>query len=201
MQGLLCTDRRHEAERAGRDNSTSSLLSPLSLSFFAQRLQRPVTGDDSPFSVKMPLSSVSTSSMTSLSASSDGQRRSGSAKLPLTSIPDMRFEQSYLASVRAFIHEVEKQDAQQIKESRQDAKEERSSASRHENTSDDDPIVSDVLDAGVQSTTKRRRRTASQSSSPPHIMTSTSLQGEPELWLGRLRIEWWVALFSLTRLD
>lgn len=110
----------------------------------------------------------------------------------------MRFEQSYLASVRAFIHEVEREDAQDIKESRQEAKEDRQmhSSSHHASTSDDDPIVREVLDAGVQSTTKgRRRRTASQGSSPPYIMTSTSPQGEPELWLGRLRIEWWVALF------
>lgn len=77
-------------------------------------------------------------------------------KLPTVSIPDMRFEQSYLASVRSFIHEHEHPRAHASKLGETSVNVDEPSAANHV--------------SGAQS--------------------SNSQTGEPELWLGNLRIEW-----------
>jgi hypothetical protein len=76
----------------------------------------------------------------------------------------MRFEQSFLASVRGFIHEVEGEAAEEMKEERQWQEE-------NHNGSTEKP---------------------KEKHSAPRVMTATSPRGEPELWVGRLRIEWCV---------
>lgn len=73
----------------------------------------------------------------------------------------MRFEQSYLASVRGFLHEYSPSSAEEKK------KEERE-------------------DDGKGGRGKE-----------PDIMTSNSPTGEPEIWLGRLQIQWYVCYVAL----
>lgn len=62
----------------------------------------------------------------------------------------MRFEQSYLASIRGFVHELDPEEAQ---EEKQEAKGEKDAASST-------------------------------------IVKGKGPKGEPELWIGRLRIDW-----------
>ncbi|PWN87363.1 hypothetical protein FA10DRAFT_213621, partial [Acaromyces ingoldii] len=66
------------------------------------------------------------------------------------SIPDMRFEQSYLASIRSLIHEVSTTEA------------------------------ADDL----------KRKSG---------FDNEKVDGNPEIWLGRLRIEWWSLLYLTVR--
>jgi Autophagy receptor ATG43 len=44
-------------------------------------------------------------------------KRSKNTNIPIKSVPDLRFEQSYLASIRGFIHEEDDQNAKAIKNS------------------------------------------------------------------------------------
>jgi hypothetical protein len=85
-------------------------------------------------------------------------------KLPITSIPDMRFEQSYLASVRGFVHEYHSAD--DVNEERRAEKEQGLDVKEHDEA--------------------------------PGILATRSPSGEPELWLGRLRIQWCVRLSRLS---
>lgn len=70
----------------------------------------------------------------------------------------MRFEQSYLASIRGFVHEVDEQTAEETKEDRLD-------------------------DHGDHKSGEKAHR----------VMASRSPTGEPELWMGRLRVQWCVS--------
>lgn len=80
----------------------------------------------------------------------------------------MRFEQSYLASIRGFVHEVEGVAAEEMKEKR---------------IEDDERRHTGISKEGGTLDAKDKH-------SAPKVMTARSPRGEPELWLGRLRIEW-----------
>lgn len=110
----------------------------------------------------MPAQSSSASTSSDSEASSVSPRRATKPKLPVTSIPDMRFEQSYLASVRGFVHEYDSAD--EMKKERQAEK----------GQGDDD---------------------ATEQSEAPGVLATRSPSGEPELWLGRLRIQWCVCAY------
>lgn len=102
---------------------------------------------------------ASSPSGSEITLSSSASPRRKSAKLPITSIPDMRFEQSYLASVRGFVKEYSPSSAEDKKEE------------------------------------ERRGDGKSEGGKAPDIMTSHSPKGEPELWLGRLQVQWCVFLY------
>lgn len=94
-------------------------------------------------------------------------KRSKNTNIPIKSVPDLRFEQSYLASIRGFIHEEDDQIAKAIK-----------------NCENSTPI--DLKNKKSES----------------HLLdvrTTRSSHGEPELWLGRLRIEWFSLLYLTVR--
>ena len=97
------------------------------------------------------------SDASSVSLSSSASARPEKPKLPITAIPDMRFEQSFLASIRGFVHEVEHDTAEELKGERREGSGEK--PKKHGE--------------------KKR-----------NIVATRSRTGEPELWLGRLRIEW-----------
>lgn len=116
------------------------------------------------------MSSIASSS----SSSHRNARRARSAFKPSgVSIPDMRFEQSYLASIRSLIHEVS------TTEAADDLK--RQSGFENEKVDGD---VADVLNAGLSSPDDKGQE------KPPKVLATRSPAGEPEIWLGRLRIEW-----------
>ncbi|PWN31499.1 uncharacterized protein FA14DRAFT_162746 [Meira miltonrushii] len=92
--------------------------------------------------------------------------------VPIKSIPDLRFEQSYLASIRGFIHEEDDQKARLMKSSQWNDSEVKSQIEGESKNSD-----SNLLD----------------------ITTTRSSHGEPELWIGRLRIEWFPLLYLTLR--
>lgn len=98
-------------------------------------------------------SPASTSSDDSLASSAMPTK----PKLPITSIPDMRFEQSYLASVRGFVHEYDLDSADEMKKEQKAGKEKSNGLEEKE---------------------------------APAVTSTRSRKGEPEIWLGRLRIQW-----------
>lgn len=112
------------------------------------------------------------SELSSNSAFSDrSNKRSNERKsrnLPVKSVPDLRFEQSYLASIRGFIHEEDERKAEMIKNSE---------SSKSQNEGESKKSDSHFFD----------------------IKTSRSSHGEPELWLGRVRIEWLPLLYLTLR--
>lgn len=109
---------------------------------------------------KMPVSSIDSHSN---AGSSDVTRSDdGALSFPkFRTLPDQRFEQSYLASIRGYVHELDKEAAEDIKEERQDEKD-----------------------------AEKGREPNGQDEQPHHIMKSQDPKGEHELWLGSLRIEW-----------
>ena len=115
------------------------------------------------------LSSNSAFSDRSSKRSNEGKSRN----LPIKSVPDLRFEQSYLASIRGFIHEEDGQKARMIKNSEWNHSESSKSQIEGESKKSD----SHLLD----------------------IKTTRSSHGEPELWLGRVRIEWLPLLYLTLR--
>lgn len=72
------------------------------------------------------------------------------SKLPQV-IPDLRFEQSYIASIRGFIHELEPEQAAQEK-----------------------------ARAGGEDADGQEKA----------VVEARGPRGEPELWVGRLRVDW-----------
>ncbi|CAO1614326.1 unnamed protein product [Sympodiomycopsis kandeliae] len=109
-----------------------------------------------------PVPSSSSSEVSSASSESEESDPLSSflnpQKLPQV-IPDLRFEQSYIASIRGFIHELEPEEAE-------DEKREAIELSEKETPND------------------------GKTSRPPAIVEARSPKGEPELWIGRLRIDW-----------
>lgn len=97
----------------------------------------------------------------STTTSSSSTAQAAKPKLPIASIPDMRFEQSFLASIRTFVHEVSEETAEDLKRQR---------------------LQEDGVDRTKENSDKRH--------SLPGVMATKSRTGEPEIWLGRLRIEW-----------
>lgn len=84
----------------------------------------------------------------------------GNSALPvLPTLPDLRFEQSYLASVRGFLHELEKPAA---------------AVRKHSEISESDYEEEHHADDGGS----------------PKVLASRDKRGEPELWLGAMRVEW-----------
>lgn len=106
--------------------------------------------------------------------SNRSKRRKQSRDRSIKSIPDLRFEQSYLASIRGFIHE--------------------------EDDRRKDKLFNDVgkkqqRHSSIQEEFERHRSQTeeyvkNQDSDKSKISMTRSTHGEPELWLGRLRIEW-----------
>lgn len=118
--------------------------------------------------------------------------------MPLTSIPDMRFEQSFLASVRGFIHEVKSNEAAlAIKREHVEGEEEEAEAEAEgekgartkKQAPAEDPLVDDTLGAGLHPIHGREPR---EDEAAHTVVASHAPTGEPELWIGRLRIEWCV---------
>lgn len=121
----------------------------------------------------MPMSSSASSSSDLSDRSSKRSNVRKSRNVPIKSIPDLRFEQSYLASIRGFVHEEDDQRARMIQKPERNHSE---SKSQNE-------------DESKYSESKSLK-----------ISTTRSSHGEPELWLGRLRIDW-LSLLYLTLRD
>lgn len=82
----------------------------------------------------MPISSIDSHS----NAGSSDVSHSDDGALPfpmLKTLPDLRFEQSYLASIKGYVHELDKEAADDIKEERQDEKD----AEKGNESSDEQP--------------------------------------------------------------
>ncbi|PWN27732.1 hypothetical protein BDZ90DRAFT_170559 [Jaminaea rosea] len=159
-----------------------------------------------------PSSSIASSSSAASSSSSSSagssrrpsRRRRSKASPPtaaslLPTIPDLRFEQSYLASVRGFIHELSPEQAEREKDEAVRRGMRRGEKEAHEGldglvvagrVGDDDDDDDDEVDekAGMG----REARTQAVKKEEGH--------GEPELWIGRLRIDW-LPLLHLTLRD
>jgi hypothetical protein len=76
----------------------------------------------------------------------------------------MRFEQSYLASVRGFVHEYDDSSADEMKKEQK---------------------------AGKEKSDDRAKEKV------PDVVSKRSPTGEPEIWLGRLRIQWLVCQYII----
>ncbi|KAN0066371.1 hypothetical protein ACQY0O_000465 [Thecaphora frezii] len=109
-------------------------------------------------------SSVSSSSSYSLTTASLSASSSSHKSLlsSLPAIPDLRFEQSYLATIRSFLHETDKEEALQQK--------------LHEQEVKNGPDYA-----------------------KPRKVQKTRGEGETELWLGALRVEWVPLLYVTVR--
>lgn len=102
-------------------------------------------------------------------------------------IPDLRFEQSYLASIRGFIHELDPREAD---------REKRQAAVKGEVEDDDDNNTDDIESRTLQAADEKRAGLPRKEDeeTPTVILgekkTGPDHHGEPELWIGRLRIDW-----------
>ncbi|CEH12598.1 Protein of unknown function DUF1770, fungi [Ceraceosorus bombacis] len=117
-------------------------------------------------------------------------------------LPDLRFEQSYLASVRGYIHELEHEAAQDIKAARKegdDLDEKMGGANLKEEEKGERLVVDEAAHPGAK---QGERLVVDEAAHPgaKQVQLSKSPKGEPELWLGSLRIEW-VPLLYLTIRD
>ncbi|CAO1637903.1 unnamed protein product [Parajaminaea phylloscopi] len=123
-------------------------------------------------------SSSSSGGSTELSRSEDGGGPSPLSLVPSV-LPDLRFEQSYLASVRAFIHELTPQQAEAQKERVISEKEGAKGSDGEE-------------DIGRRAPWIVTGHSEDASASDPSISKPRPSwhHGEPELWIGRLRVDW-----------
>lgn len=125
-----------------------------------------------------PIPPASPSSESSAS-SDDTARGESSSNLPINPsalIPDLRFEQSYIASIRSFIHELEPSQAHREKIAARKAEHEEGGSGWH--------IGGDPEDEDDE----------------PRFVEARNPKGEPELWVGRLRVDW-VPLLYVTMRD
>lgn len=97
-------------------------------------------------------------------------------------IPDMRFEQSYLASVRGFIHELEPAQAKREKK-------EAIAASRRKHrareAAEGEGVGSGEKEHGGSSEEEEVAEEEGE-----RWIEARNPKGESELWIGRLRIDW-----------
>ncbi|KAE8234293.1 hypothetical protein CF326_g667 [Tilletia indica] len=90
-------------------------------------------------------------------------------------MPDMRFEQSYLATIRGFMHELQPEEGEEEKRAvRED---------RH--GTDDHDAEGEKTEGGRE---KEHR-----------VVATVSRTSEPELWLGNLKVEWYPLLWVTFR--
>ncbi|PWN22308.1 hypothetical protein BCV69DRAFT_281314 [Microstroma glucosiphilum] len=95
-------------------------------------------------------------------------------------IPDMRFEQSYLASIRGFIHELEPAQARREKKEAIAA-----SRRKHRGVIEEEGGVGEEEEVGEEEGER--------------WIEARNPKGEPELWIGRLRIDWVPLLYVTFR--
>ncbi|PWN44754.1 hypothetical protein IE81DRAFT_345446 [Ceraceosorus guamensis] len=132
------------------------------------------------------ISSIDTHTSTSSSSSTSDKPLLNPLALSSSILPDLRFEQSYLASIRGYVHELEHEAAQDIKAARKegdDLAEKTGGANLKEGEKGERLVVDEASQSGAKK-----------------VQLSKSPKGEPELWLGSLRIEW-VPLLYLTIRD
>ncbi|CAD6916298.1 unnamed protein product [Tilletia controversa] len=99
-------------------------------------------------------------------------------------MPDMRFEQSYLATIRGFVHELTPEEGEQEKRAvRED---------RH--GSHPDPA-----DGAEEEEKKKTRKGGAKGDDEHKVVATVSRTSEPELWLGNLKIEWYPLLWVTFR--
>lgn len=166
-------------------HSTATAYNSHSMSFFFVR-----SSDQSAPASSIASSSSSSSASLSTTTSSHthtrrrrtkARRSSSSSASPKRSptsissllpsvIPDMRFEQSYLASVRGFIHELSEEEA---------TREKREAGGEGEG--------GEFVVAGRMGGAGEEKDDVKSGEEKGH--------GEPELWIGRLRVDWYVPPF------
>lgn len=125
------------------------------------------------------------------SSSSSSNNRSGPSPLSLVPsvIPDLRFEQSYLASIRPFIHELTHEEAEQQKQRVLGEKRGSGTEPRHggDGDGDDDDDATPWIVTGEKGEALGEKQGGS---SVTKAKRPSWHHGEPELWIGRLRIDW-----------
>ncbi|KAK0519784.1 hypothetical protein OC835_007418 [Tilletia horrida] len=89
-------------------------------------------------------------------------------------MPDMRFEQSYLATVRGFVHELRPEDTAEEKHAVLE--------SRAEGDAPPDEAIFNEKQGSGNSDEERL----------PKVVATVTRTPEPELWLGNLKIDWYV---------
>ncbi|PWN53611.1 hypothetical protein IE53DRAFT_383865 [Violaceomyces palustris] len=134
--------------------------------------------------------SSSPSSSSSSLSSSDEDDHSLLEKVTLPQVPDLRFEQSYLATVRSFIHEVDHRDPVQEKISQRKGWETRFSA------------ISEKELVGFSTNEEEEAEQAGEEEKRGQVdefVVEAGEKNESELWLGDLRIEWGPLLYVTIR--
>lgn len=96
-------------------------------------------------------------------------------------LPDMRFEQSYLASIRGFIHELEPAQAKREKK-------EAIAASRRKHRAE--KVAEGEGDGGEKESLGAGQEEDVADEEGERWIEARNPKGEPELWVGRLRIDW-----------
>ncbi|SPO34912.1 uncharacterized protein PSFLO_00383 [Pseudozyma flocculosa] len=124
----------------------------------------------------------SATSVASSSASSDGRDSYKSPLSALPAVPDLRFEQSYISTIRGFLHETDKEQAQQEKSEELDEK--RSSGQRDD--------AEGEVEVGDESSSAAPQK-------PHHLQRTRASDGEREIWIGALRVEWVPLLYVTIR--
>lgn len=131
----------------------------------------------------MPHRNRSSSSSNSSASSSQSVEAGPSIPLP-RSLPDLRFEQSYLATIRSFVQEFDPEQEQEAKEQRYDeGAVEHSSRNvvKGKGKGKQRDLPGGDADADGEQNGEGKA---------PKVMEAKNQKGEPELWIGGLRIQW-----------